>query len=179
MKILQVNNYTNQYLSNRTQQASSNPNFGKVIDVKNVHGSGIVEVLGQAGRTLEDTFGFSLKLPNESRRIVGFEKPKDIEAIQAHFDEMASKLPDALRKELKLVVERRPDGVVGASVSGAARRYGNAMKVDSNPVIAAKNAITGAIDDLLGSARADKRYDAREGHVPEFYGLNDIAEKLK
>lgn len=164
MKVQQIGNYTNQYSSNKTQQSSSNPNFGKfeVIDVKDVRPSKIGKMFRQAWEAVDSVLGLNLnEAPQTARRIAGFEKAAEKTAIEAHFDKTTAKLSPEIREKLQLIVHNNADtAVVNAFVvDGSQNIVGHGqVLVTGDTVKAAKQAVTSAVQGYKVDAGLDKAY---------------------
>lgn len=181
MKIQRIGICTNNYSSNKTQQSNSNPNFGKIVDVKAMEVPVITRVdalLRKTGKSLDDIFGFRLNhVPDMARRIVGFTEPEDVAAIQIHFDLSTQHLSEDIRKGLELTVKNGPN--VSASVAGKGDQFGVGQSANTDKLKAAKQAITEAVREYIVSAGLERKYaHTRRGALMEAARAQDAVARI-
>ena len=175
MKVQQVNNYTNQYSSNKACQATNNQNFGQfaVVDLKGLKPDGLRSFVRRGYGLADDALCLTLN-PAKPQNVVieglGGADSKAVAALKVHINALKSQLPAEMQEGLQVRLIRRGDGVLSASVSHASqRRLGLVEMADTGSPDAAKVVAKSAFADFMQSARIDEMYDAKEGKVPAFW----------
>ncbi len=183
MNVMKIGNYTTQYSSNKTQQ-SSNPSFGKIVDVKTLEepiATKLGALIRKVGTAIDNTFGFRLNhVPDTARRIVGFADSQQA-VIQVYFDKSIQHLSEEARQGFELTVVNGPNGIVSASIAGKHTQKFGAGQVLSkgDDVGAAQQAITDAWRDYKYSAGSDRAYGfLRKGALMETARKQDLVARF-
>lgn len=157
MKVQQVGNLNNRYSASKSQQSNAqNPNFGLIVDVKEIRvplrqrfGAFLTRVV----EALDNIFCFR---PNHAsgtaHRISGFERPEDVAAIRDHCDSLTERLPASRRKKLRFTVEGNGSQTTATvAMDESQNRVGYSQVPGANSVQTAQRAASNAFGTFLAS----------------------------